>query len=91
MSWTAPNTLALLFYDDPERRTWVPIQPRTSRSEDNKDVERTQFPLVLGWALTPWKAQGMTLDKAVVKLGSRAGEPGVAFIALRRVRHPPMT
>ena len=30
----------------------------------------------------------MILDKAVVRLGSRAGEAGVAFVALSRVRRP---
>ena len=51
-------------------------------------MTRTQFPLVLGWALTPWKAQGMTLDKAVVKLSAAVATPGVLFVALSRVRHP---
>ena len=55
---------------------------------DNRSISRTQFPLVLGWALTPWKAQGMTLDKVIVKLGASVGEPGVLFVALSRVRHP---
>ena len=30
----------------------------------------------------------MTLDKAVVRLGRAAASPGVAFVALSRVRHP---
>ena len=30
----------------------------------------------------------MTLDKAVVRLGRAASSPGVAFVALSRVRHP---
>ena len=72
----------------PERRTWVPLLPATRESEEHRDLRRTQFPLVLGWAMTPWKAQGMTLDRAVVKLGRRAASPGVAFVALSRVRHP---
>ena len=55
---------------------------------DNRSISRTQFPLVLGWALTPWKAQGMTLDKVIVKLGASVSEPGVLFVALSRVRHP---
>ena len=43
---------------------------------------------MLGWALTPWKAQGMTLDKLIVKIGQAAASPGVLFVALSRVRHP---
>ena len=34
------------------------------------------------------EAQGMTLEKAVVRLGRQASSPGVAFVALSRVRHP---
>ena len=49
---------------------------------------RQQFPIVLGWALTPWKAQGSTLKKAIVKLGNAVNDPGVLFVALSRVRHP---
>ena len=49
---------------------------------------RRQFPIVLGWALTPWKAQGLTLKKAVVKLGHAVSDPGVLFVALSRVQHP---
>ena len=47
-----------------------------------------QFPLCLAWALTPWKAQGMTLSKVVVKLSAACGKPGVLFVSLTRVRHP---
>ena len=76
------------FFPEPERKTWVPIFPRTVYDADNRSISRTQFPLVLGWALTPWKAQGMTLDKVIVKLGAAVREPGVLFVALSRVRHP---
>ena len=76
------------FYDDPERATWVPIEARERDDESNGGVTRKQFPLVLGWAMTPWKAQGMTLDRAVVRLTKAAASPGVAFVALSRVRHP---
>ena len=51
-------------------------------------MQRCQFPLILGWAMTPWKAQGMTLDRAIVRLTRAAASPGVAFVALSRVRHP---
>ena len=44
--------------------------------------------MTLAWALTPWKAQGMTLDKAVVQIGHSASKPGIAFTSLSRVQHP---
>ena len=83
-----PQYVGPAYYDEPDRRTWVPIEPKEIQKEDNATIVRRQFPLVLGWALTPWKAQGMTLDKAVVTIGRRAATPGVLFVALSRVRHP---
>jgi hypothetical protein len=59
----------------------------TSSFDDT--VQRHQFPLVLAWAITHWKAQGMTLPKTRVRLGAKAaGMHGVAFVAVSRVRHP---
>ena len=83
-----PTYTGPAFFDDAARRTWVPLFPRTISDAENRSVSRTQFPLVLGWALTPWKAQGMTLAKVIVKLGAAVREPGVLFVALSRVRHP---
>ena len=62
--------------------------PRDIKDPEASHVIRRQFPLVLGWALTPWKAQGLTLKKVVVKLSRAAAEPGVLFVALSRVEHP---
>ena len=82
-----PSYTGKPFYDEPERRKWVPIRPQTVTDEQHHVIKRTQFPLVLAWALTPWKAQGMTLDKVVVDYGKAATDPGVLFVALSRVRH----
>ena len=89
-----PNYVGPCFYsadelkEHPERRTWIPFRPRPLRAETDKARVRIQFPFVLGWALTPWKAQGMTLDKAIVKVGHKASTPGVLFTTRTRVRHP---
>ena len=83
------------FPDDPpagvpgSRRNWVPIwrQQASSTVEDN--VSRENYPLTLAWALTHWKAQGMTLEKVRVHLSDRtAGVAGIGFVACTRVRHP---
>ena len=86
-----PNYVGPAFFDEryhPDKRHWVPLEPREVAKDDNRSIRRLQFPLVLGWALTPWKAQGMTLATAVVRMGRKAAAPGVLFVALTRVRHP---
>ena len=71
----------------PERRQWIPYFPKEIRLENDSGISRSQFALTLAWALTPWKAQGMSLEKVVVNLGNAASKPGVAFVALTRARH----
>jgi hypothetical protein len=72
----------------PTRRQWIPYFPRDMKLETDSAISRAQISLTLAWALTPWKAQGMSLEKVVVKLGKAASKPGVAFVALTRARHP---
>ena len=53
-----------------------------------ENVVREKCPLTLAWALTHWKAQGMTVDRVKVQLSDRnAGVPGIAFVGLTCVRH----
>ena len=52
-------------------------------------MRRGACALTLAWALTRWKAQGMTLDRVRVHLSERtAGVAGIGFLACTRVRHP---
>lgn len=46
---------------------------------------RTQVPLMAGWALTIHKAQGMTLDRAIIDLSDEFAF-GQVYVALSRVR-----
>ena len=54
-------------------RAWrvVPIFRESRSSSTDDDVSRSQFPLTLAWALTHWKAQGMTLGPYRVRMGKR--------------------
>jgi ATP-dependent DNA helicase PIF1 len=48
-------------------------------------VQRVQVPLMLAWALTIHKAQGLTLDWAIVNLDD-AFDFGMVYVACSRVR-----
>ena len=77
------------FPGDPLRQNWVPVFPQKVAAATDAGVSREQLPLTLAWALTHWKAQGMTLDKVRVHLSDKtAGVPGIGFVACTRVRHP---
>lgn len=62
---------------DPE--TWVVMEG------DTVVAKRKQVPLLLAWALSIHKCQGMTLDKIYTDL-SRAFGCGMVYVALSRVR-----
>jgi ATP-dependent DNA helicase PIF1 len=48
-------------------------------------VHRRQLPLKLGWGMTIHRAQGMTLDRAIIDL-PEAFVPGHAYVALSRLK-----
>ena len=74
--------------DDPEKRRWVPIFSEKAESRAEDKVARHQFPLILAWALSHWKAQGMTLNYVRIALGDRvASSAGVGYVAATRVKH----
>jgi len=62
-----------------KEHTWV------SDDTDNA-VKRKQIPLRLAYALTIHKAQGASLDSALIDVGSATFEYGQAYVALSRVR-----
>ena len=49
-------------------------------------VYRKQFPLILAYAVTIHKCQRLSLDSAIIDLSSKVFSPGMAYVALSRVR-----
>lgn len=89
-----PDYCGPAFY--PDEPKWVPILAMTSVKEGT-NLQRRQFPVVAGFALTVNKAQGLTIKEGVVihLQGSKTFRPaskhGLAFVAFTRSESFDMT
>ena len=77
------------FPGEPGKERWVPIfRAAPVASQSDGTITREQFPLTLAWALTHWKAQGMTLRRVRICMRSAAAAiAGVGYVAITRVKH----
>ena len=76
----------IIKFDDIEED--IAIQPTTVEFDGicgAGKIEWKMLPIILCWAVTVHKLQGVTLDKAVIDLGCKLFEKGQAYVALSHV------
>jgi ATP-dependent DNA helicase PIF1 len=87
-----PNSVLVELVDGREvqiqRFTWTAYE---YVEEDGKLVKEVvgrynQIPLLLGWAVSIHKAQGLTLDRAAIDIGKGCFAHGQLYVAISRVR-----
>ncbi|RPD54712.1 hypothetical protein L227DRAFT_615905 [Lentinus tigrinus ALCF2SS1-6] len=64
---------------------YTPVSPPTSTTRDPVNIARTQVPLLPAYVYTDYKAQGRSLDNAIIDLDSCKSIQG-AYVMLSRVR-----
>ena len=81
-----PAFIEVKFDDFSEK---IKIYPITVEFDGNRrygKIQRLMLPIVLCWAVTVRKLQGVTLEKGVIYLGKKIFAKGQAYLVLSRVK-----
>ena len=72
---------------DIDSKMAIRIDPKIASFDfHGQQVKRTQLPVMLSFAMTIHKAQGLTLNKVVADCGEHVFDSGMAYTATSRVR-----
>ena len=77
----------IIKFDDMEQE--VAIEPLTAvfnGLRGSGKIEQRTLPLILCWAVTVHKLQGVTVEKAALYLGKKLFAKGQAYVSLSRVK-----
>lgn len=79
----SPEKLPIVQFDKHK----IVIGKKEWKSENVPGMSVFQIPLILAWGITIHKAQGLTLDKAIVDIGKDLFEAGQMYVALSRIKN----
>ena len=78
----SPQKLPIVQFDKHK----IVIGKKEWKSENVPGISVFQIPLILAWGITIHKAQGLTLDKAIIDIGKDLFEAGQMYVALSRIK-----
>lgn len=68
------------------KNNYVWIEPHVWQSENIPGIGIVGIPLILSWAITIHKGQGMSLNECEIDIGNSIFERGQSYVALSRIR-----